>query len=119
MKSFELPYPPSTNSLFRNVPGKGRVKTQRYLRWEVEAGWELKRQRVNAIPGPVHFSMIVERKGGRRDLDNTIKPVLDLLVSHQILADDSMKNVPLISVAASETAKGVMVMLTPANEEAA
>ncbi len=28
-----LPYPPVLNNLYANVPGKGRVKSERYRAW--------------------------------------------------------------------------------------
>lgn len=33
----DLPLPPSVNALYRNVPGRGRVKTALYKRWHAVA----------------------------------------------------------------------------------
>ena len=84
-----LPYPPSLNSNWRQ--GKGRThKSTKYTLWIVDAGYALNQQR------PPHLSppYIVEIAAGRpdkrkRDLDNLIKPVLDLLTSHGVICDDS------------------------------
>lgn len=36
-----MPFPPSTNKLFRNVPKKGRVKTREYKLYEQDFNWWL------------------------------------------------------------------------------
>lgn len=89
-----LPYPPSANTLFRNVSGRGRVKTERYRTWARVAGVELSAQRaqwpVKSITGPVHVDLTVQRIDNRkRDLDNLLKAPLDLLVSMGVIDDDS------------------------------
>jgi len=99
--SLSLPYPPSTNELFRNVPRKGRVKTQRYLTWIQAAGNEVNAQRPQQaethIGGPVEIVITVERRNNRRDLDNCVKAIIDLLVAHGAIDDD--RNVMRITVA--------------------
>lgn len=84
-----LPSPPSANALFKNVRDRGRVKTELYGQWMSEAGWRLRLQR----PAPVHGAVVVligvERTNSRADIDNRIKPTLDLLVAHKLIDDDS------------------------------
>jgi len=88
--TFCLPAPPSANSLFRNVPGVGRVRTARYKTWAQAAGWALKldgnKSRTwETINGPVALTIIC---GARGDLDNKIKALADLLVSSAVIKDD-------------------------------
>lgn len=85
-----LPIPPSSNHLFANIPGKGRVKTSAYRGWIKEAGWVLQAQRHDEIAGPVKVSIAVRRESSRSDIDNRIKALLDLLVRHHVIGDDRM-----------------------------
>lgn len=81
--SLLLPFPPSVNSLFFNVRGRGRVKTKRYSDWIVDAGMAAKAQmRLHdyRVEGPFGLEAIAYRPDKRkRDLDNLLKPILDLL----------------------------------------
>ena len=82
-----LPIPPSTNHLFANRLGLGRVKTGHYKAWLTEAGLKLKLQH----PMPVHgrYSLLIRiPQGLQGDIDNRIKAVSDLLVAHAIVIDD-------------------------------
>jgi Holliday junction resolvase RusA-like endonuclease len=91
MIRIELPMPPSVNALFRNVPGRGRVKTKRYLTWIQAAGWAVKEQRPAKIAGPYCLWLYCNRPDKRRrDLANLEKAISDLLVSHGIVEDDSL-----------------------------
>ena len=86
--SFNLPMPPSTNALYANVPGKGRVKTARYKVWIDEAGWELKRQWTPVPHLSGRVSMVVSLSlEARIDFDN-IKAIGDLLKRMGVLDDD-------------------------------
>lgn len=85
----KLPFPPSTNTLFANVRGKGRVKTERYKTWIAAAGWDVKG--AEPVDGPYHLEIVLKRPDNRRrDLDNCIKAISDLLVEHGITPDDSL-----------------------------
>lgn len=86
-----IPCPPSVNSMYRNVTGKGRVKTVRYLTWARAAGNEVMAQTRQHIPGPVMIDITCQRKRTNEDVDNKIKAVLDLLVNMAVIDDD--KNV--------------------------
>ena len=85
----ELPMPPSVNQLWFNVPGKGRARTEPYRNWIEAAGWELKSQRPENIVGSVAVKISAGAGDKVRDLDNLIKPLLDLLVTHAVIADDA------------------------------
>lgn len=82
-----LPLPPSVNAMFINVAGRGRAKSALYKQWIEKAGWELKSQRPKKIKGRYDFTALVpENMPG--DIDNRLKSLLDLLVTHQIIPDD-------------------------------
>lgn len=84
-----LPWPPSTNALFLNVRGKGRVATKEYTSWKREAGWTLQAQRPPKFHGPVEITIeLCPPHSQRFDLDNRSKCTLDLLTSHQVIRDD-------------------------------
>lgn len=83
----DLPTPPSTNGLFSTV-GRKRVKNREYQSWLRTAGLEIvaQQQRPNAIKGRV--AVDVQCVDGRVDLDNRMKPLLDLLVLHGLIEGD-------------------------------
>ncbi len=82
-----LPMPPSTNTLYRNVAGKGRVTSARYMRWKEAAATEALLQRQKHIGGPVEVSIRVKRDR-RSDIDNRVKAAVDFLVSQGFIDDD-------------------------------
>lgn len=87
--TFRIPSPPSTNALYANKPGKGRVKSERYRVWKNAAGWQMKVENGNArswktISGPV---AVIILSPGRKDIDNN-KAVLDLLTDMAVIGDD-------------------------------
>ena len=93
-----LPFPVSTNSLYRNLRGKGRVKTERHRTWRRAAGWDLEHQKPPSVEGPVALDIALGRPTNqdgtpskvRRDLSNLIKCLEDLLVDHGVIEDDSL-----------------------------
>jgi Holliday junction resolvase RusA-like endonuclease len=91
MPILDLPLAPSANRLWRS--GRGRVyRSSAYEDWRKEAGWELKAQRPGRVEGSVEVTITAGKPDGRRrDLDNIAgKALLDLLVEHQVIADDSL-----------------------------
>ena len=85
-----LPFPPTTNNLFRNVRGKGRVPTKRYEQWMKQAMQELMIQRPERLAGFVSVDLAFCRPDKRRrDLDNLLKAPLDALVKFAVIEDDS------------------------------
>jgi len=88
MITVHIPVPPSTNGLFANIPGRGRIKSERYRAWLVVAGTELNLQRPKAVNGPVSVDLMMKRPNGSSDIDNRIKAALDLLVLHRLIDDD-------------------------------
>jgi crossover junction endodeoxyribonuclease RusA len=88
-----LPIPPTTNNLFRNIQTGGRARTAAYKTWLHEAGWEIKMQRAPTLHPPLRtcLRVLIEAPlGSNRDLDNALKPLLDLLVKMGVIADDSL-----------------------------
>lgn len=88
--TFTLPVPPSTNALFRNLPGKGRVKTRAYADWRAYALTSLRQQRLPLVDGHIIVRMNVEMTGNRADLDNRVKAIFDVIVEARVIADDSL-----------------------------
>jgi crossover junction endodeoxyribonuclease RusA len=85
-----LPFPPSTNNLFRNA-GKRRIKTDRYTRWITEAGWWLSFHNVPRLSGPYALALTLHPPTrAARDLDNFVKAVSDLLVAHEVIDGDHL-----------------------------
>lgn len=83
-----VPCPPSTNKLFRNVPGRGRVRTGGYKAWADEAGWKLLAQKPAPVPGRVIIVLGIDRSNAQSDIDNRVKAIFDLLTDHKIIQDD-------------------------------
>ena len=92
MVHIRIPQPPSTNNLFANING-GRVKSQAYKSWITAAGWELKAQKPTPIDGPVSIALRVGACNRARDLDNFLKPVIDMLVAHKLIKTDNLTTV--------------------------
>lgn len=110
-QTFYLPVPPSLNNAFINIKGRGRIKSPEYRAWTVEAGYRLKGQGPVPIKGPVMVSIIAIETNLQRDIDNLIKPVLDLLVAHQIIEGDHAKCVRAVAArwSTSDNLKGLSV----------
>lgn len=92
-----LPPPPSINRAFRNVPGKGRVKTRDYRQWRQAAAQTIVAQ-VRAdqrIGGAVSVAINLPATM-TGDIDNRIKGLLDALVASGRIDDD--KHVAEITV---------------------
>ena len=86
-----LPWPVSTNRLYRAVGGRS-ILSEAYRRWKLEAGWALAAQHPKRVFGPVAVTVeLCAPDKRRRDADNSGKAILDLLVAHQIIEDDSSK----------------------------
>ena len=96
-----LPFPPSTNNLHINVQRKGRVSSPEYLDWQDDAGWELNAQ-LKVLPRKTMEARCIitidldDRRNG--DCANREKAIVDLLVTHGVIADDSKKYVQRVSI---------------------
>lgn len=75
--------PPSANRMWRN----NRLSPE-YRAWKMTAGWEAKTQLVGIPQIKGAFSAKIELPANRRDLDNSIKPLLDLCQAVGAIKDD-------------------------------
>ena len=117
-----LPFPPSLNGLFNNTR-RGRAKTKAYEKWINAAGMGLMIQRPHKHEGAVSISIVANPPDRRkRDLDNLLKPVLDLLVRHQVIKDDCTQCVRSLSISLGNAdengASGLDVTVTRHGETA-
>lgn len=88
MTVLTIPYPPSTNRLWRAVNGRN-IKSDEYRKWLTEAGWHVNLQRPVKITGAYTMRLEAQRPDlRRRDLGNLEKPVSDLLVACGVVSDD-------------------------------
>lgn len=79
--------PPSLNNLFINAK-KGRIKTPEYKAWMTRANLQLRRQGAWHVPGQIRVRLVFNKHQTKADLDNLIKPTLDLLMSAGRIDDD-------------------------------
>lgn len=113
-----FPLPPSTNSLFANVVGRGRVKTTRYRRWRDSAVLAIctATPRPGRMAGPCDVAIYLPPFSG--DIDNRVKPCLDAAVAAGVLADDGQRYVRRKTVEVDRAATDVRMVLTmPSVEE--
>jgi len=86
--TIRLPMPPSANACWANVEKVGRVRSTAYRRWSKLAVQELQAQQAGRVAGKFAVVITARRTKRKRDIDNIIKPLLDLL-SGVVTADDS------------------------------
>ena len=111
-----FPLPPSTNSLFANVVGRGRVKTTKYRAWRQQAVLLIDVQRPGRMAGPCDVVIYLPPFSG--DIDNRVKPCLDAAVEAGVLADDGQRYVRRKTVEIDCAATDVrMVFTMPSVEE--
>lgn len=90
MITIRLPVPPSVNQLYRNVKGRGRVKTEAYRNWIFEAcQWQHGQKAYDGLAGRYRLSITVPAKA-RADLGNLEKAISDFLQSRLFIKNDRM-----------------------------
>lgn len=85
-----LSYPPSANSIWRNVKGR-TLKSEAYRAWLNIAKGEVLIQRPGRVVGRYHMRLFLtppDRR--RRDLSNTLKATEDLLTQAGVIEDDHL-----------------------------
>lgn len=107
--------PPSLNNLFATA-GKIRIKSQDYKDWIAVAGMQVKRQNQWHVPGKTRIYLKFNRRQTGCDLDNLIKPVLDLLVTFGRIEDD--KNVIEIGAEFDDASLGTEINVASASWKA-
>jgi Holliday junction resolvase RusA-like endonuclease len=86
-----FPRPPSANRMFlRQMTRRGhRDLTPEYKAWRDEAGWLVRMQIVGLETIACRFNIVVEvPQSSRVDLDNNLKPILDLAQNMGIISND-------------------------------
>lgn len=94
---FTIPTPPSTNHLFRNVKGVGRVKAGHYEDFVRRAVTAIRQQKIGPVSGRVIAIFGVERMSLQADIDNRLKAMLDAIVTAEVIEDDSLVTAIAIS----------------------
>lgn len=112
-----LPPPISTNSLFANVPGRGRIATQDYKAWKLQADQLLRAQTRPRFLTPVFVSLMLgEIDVGNMDSDNAAKAAIDALKRAQIIVDDSRRWVRSSRSTWVPGFRGIVAIVAPATE---
>ena len=89
MIDLQIGYPPSANRIWRKYRGR-MVRDPVYVDWLDREGWNIIQQMQGGVTGPYRLSIeAVKPDRRRRDLDNLIKPLSDLLKSVGVIEDDS------------------------------
>lgn len=104
--------PPSLNNLFVNGK-KGRFKSPEYKTWQIKSLLHLRKHGAWHVPGAVEIKLTFCRGQTQADLDNLIKPTLDLLMAAGRIADD--RNVTAISAAFVKGATGTRIEIRKAS----
>jgi Holliday junction resolvase RusA-like endonuclease len=101
-ETFTVDWPPGANQIWRAYKGRN-ILAARYRAWRDLAGKQLLVQRARPIPGPVaiRIELVCPQKISF-DLDNRIKPLLDLLVDHGVIEADGVGIVKSIHVSEGE-----------------
>ena len=82
-----LPFPPSTNGLYRAHNGRV-IKSKKYREFEKTAAGDIANQRPPTFHGEIALKLTLGRPDKRRrDIDNYCKATIDALVMAGILED--------------------------------
>ncbi|MGQ3299666.1 RusA family crossover junction endodeoxyribonuclease [Reyranella sp.] len=100
--------PPSLNNAFVNGK-RGRFKSATYKAWLSLAHGDLRNHPSWHVPGTIRVRIVYSRAETGADLDNLIKPVLDLLVAAGRISDD--RNVAKIEAGFDPAIQGVLVLV--------
>lgn len=106
-----LPIPPSLNNIFATVKGR-RIKTSAYKAWRAAAGYSVLAQRPEKHTGDVVVNIQIGPRIKQADIDNRIKPVLDVLCDTRIIAND--RNVVSVLACWNPALDGCLVSVSAA-----
>lgn len=98
----QLPIPPSVNHIFRATRRGTVYRSKKYTDWHKEAELMASTTRKGKKPAPP-YAVTMNIIGGHgwrkdRDLDNTWKPVLDLLQHLHLIAEDNCQHITSLTV---------------------
>jgi Holliday junction resolvase RusA-like endonuclease len=123
--TFDLPMPPSVNSLHKLAVGKNgkpyRYTAKEYKAWKNEAAWMLiqvrnkQRKHAKRLTGKLEVSAKFIRPDDNCDLDNRLKAVIDLLQQTNTIENDKQ----IERIYAEWTDEGVPCQITVRKIEAA
>ncbi len=108
-----LPIPPSLNNCFPTSKSGHRYPSPEYEAWRTEAGHKLNVQRPHKFTTPCQVTLTFQEPKRAWDIDNRIKPTLDLLVKHSIIPADDSRFVRRVIAQFGEVA-GLVVEIEPA-----
>lgn len=98
-----IPVPPSANSVTGH--GRGRhYRSHEYAAWLRAAAAAIRMSQGAEVAPPAVVHIRVGRIRANRDIDNLVKPVLDVLREAGVLADDDTRHVREVRVWLDETA---------------
>ena len=108
-----LPFPPSVNSAYANGGTKrGRHKTAQYVDWIKVASTCIKQSHRQSL-GPYSLRICLERPDKRqRDLGNYEKCVSDFLVMHDVVKDDHLCELLMMTWGTALPAPCVVIVQT-------
>lgn len=109
-----LPWPPSANRLWRHR-GKRVYRDPKYMAWITEAGWIVKTAGFQKkIIGPFRCEIALTPPDKRkRDLDNTVKPILDLFQTVGIIENDQWCHLLIVRLDLDAAKCGACVTVSP------
>lgn len=87
--AFTIPTPPSVNQIYRNKPGRGRVKSGLYDDFIARAVTAIRLQKVKPLDSGNYIAVFgVERMSMCADIDNRLKAMIDTIVKAGLITDD-------------------------------
>jgi crossover junction endodeoxyribonuclease RusA len=115
MIEMHLPYPPSANTMWERAY-KGMRLSKRYEKWLFDAGFLALGQHQPKHRGKYKLAIQAVRPDRKkRDLDNIIKPISDLLVSIGAIQDDSLCE--MVTARWVTQGEGIYVRIEPVGVE--
>ena len=112
--AIDLPWGPSLNSIWRK--GNNRIyRNPKYIKWINEAGWLVKLGKHKRIDGQFSATIILNPPTKRRyDMDNQVKVLLDLAQKTNLIEDDYLCRLLIVSYGEADAAPlGTKLILNP------
>ena len=96
------------------------MSSQKIKEWQLQTKLQLVQQRVELITGPVKIDIsIINKDKRKRDLDNQLSSILDLLKNNGVIEDDNYSVVRDIHISFDKISGpdcGAEIEITPINE---